>query len=862
MLLRLAGKDCSPDENRSAGSDSFFPLPALPGVATWLWRPSRHHAVFAEEWRGILNLPADSPLGTDIIWLWDNVFHEERTVFRERCLACAEGRNDHLDMVVRLECADHHLRWMLIRGVAHTDAQGSERKVSGIACDVSHLRLDERFLLHSVDYSRVQQMLGKNSPDFIVRFDAGFFPLYINPVAATYLNMTTEQAVGKTSDELVIFTTDKTFFSRHVTSVFTSANVVKSKASFLSPKHGEVTGEFYFWPEFDMNGKVLYVICHMSDLSEQNRVEQELRRNEQRFSAMHQLGQMLDKPEDEIISFFVDQVALLTQSPYSYLYLPDFSASGKTRMSWSNNIHKHISAEKLPSDRIPQDCFTKDFTCEKTITSPIVVNNADAFGTHVAFDVLPIRRYMVVPTIEDGRVVAIASVCNKETDYTDADLLQLEMFIRGAWLILLRRRYIYDLRRAKESAERASRVKDVFLANISHELRTPLNGMLSMLQLLELSPLADEQLEYVRTASLSGNSLLRIISDILDFSRMAAGKMSLQEGSFDLRATLISTMNLFAGEARQRGLDISVTIDDALPPLLWGDDARVRQIIFNLAGNALKFTQQGGVRVDCSLLPYRKQEKCCIYLSVADTGSGIPPEAHSIIFESFTQVGSKTGKYGGTGLGLSIVRQLVLHMGGTLTVDSQEGEGTTIHCSLPFALPPQMADAPSLQIRSATPSSRGLDVLIAEDDPVGRFAIRTFLERIGHRVVCADSGYQALEALQIRHFDCLITDIQMPDMDGLETVRRIRQGVFADIRPSEEMIDRVRQAMPETPSTPRVIPQDLIVVALTAHAMRGDREHFLRMGMDLYLSKPIIMEELRKVMQQVILHLERKETSH
>ena len=375
--------------------------------------------------------------------------------------------------------------------------------------------------------------------------------------------------------------------------------------------------------------------------------------------------------------------------------------------------------------------------------------------------------------------------------------------------------------------------------------------MLSMLQLLELAPLADEHLNYVRTASLSGQSLLRIISDILDFSRMESGKMSLQASPFDLRGTLTSTMNLFAGEARQRGLAISVSIDDALPSLFLGDDARVRQILFNLVGNALKFTEQGGISVECSLLPYRTKGKPWVYIAIADTGAGIPPEAHSTIFESFTQLEGKTGKYTGTGLGLSIVRQLVLHMDGSLTVESQVGKGTTIHCSLPFALPRELP-APLRQPPREEMSFRRLDILVAEDDPIGRFAIRTFLNRIGHRVLCVDAGRRALEALQIHPFDCLITDIQMPDMDGLEVVRRIRQGKFADIHPSDEVTAMVRRAMPEARLEQGNIPHDLTVVAFTAHAMRGDREHFLRMGMDLYLSKPIIMEELQKVLQQVL----------
>ena len=847
---RAAEKHFLSGESPFVRTNASFSVSSILGVASWLWEPLYDRAVYSREWRNLLDLPAEHILGASISWLWERVFVEDREAFRDACLACVNGLTDELDMAVRLESAERSWRWVLLRAKSSDDGHG--QRVSGVAIDVSRLRVDERFRPPPVENVRAYSAMLENSPDFIIRFDRQLFPLYINPVASTYLNIPQEQPIGKTCEELGIHADGCEFFRRNIMAVFEEGEGIRTTASLSSKLNGEITGEFCFWPELDAHGKVIAVTCHMSDLTEKIRAEQQVRRNEQRFSAMYQLAQMLDMPRDAIISFVVEQIAHLTKSRHSYLYLPDFGEGGKNCMFWSKSVHEWVGSEKLSADGIPSDCFTKEFACETTIRTPIVDNCTSKNEHHVSFGTLFIQRYMLVPAIEDGRVVCIASVCNKDNEYTDSDLRQLELFIHGAWLTLCRRRYVDDLKKAKESAEKASRVKDEFLANISHELRTPLNGMLSMLQLLELSPLADEQMEYVHTASLSGNSLLRIISDILDFSRMESGKVSLQTKPFDLRSTLLSTMNLFAGEASQRGLTISVDIDDRLPPILLGDDARVRQIFFNLAGNALKFTEVGGITVECSLLPYRKENQYWVYFAVRDTGVGIPPEAHSIIFESFTQiVGGKSGKYAGTGLGLSIVKQLVLHMGGSLTVDSQVGQGTTIHCSLPFNPPPKLS-VPLHAMQWKEPVFRCLDILVAEDDSVGRFAMRIFLKRLGHRVVCVDTGRRALEALRMHAFDCLITDIQMPVMDGLEAVRRIRQGDFADIRPTDEVVAQVLQDIPEARREPGEIPQDLIVVAFTAHAMRGDREHFLRMGMDQYLSKPIIMEELQKVLQQIL----------
>ena len=415
--------------------------------------------------------------------------------------------------------------------------------------------------------------------------------------------------------------------------------------------------------------------------------------------------------------------------------------------------------------------------------------------------------------------------------------------------------YVHALEKAKTMAETANRAKDEFLATVSHELRTPLNGVLGMLQLLQLSPLSGEQREYVRIACLSGQTLLRIISDILDFSRMESGRMELRDGIFDLRETLLSTMSLFISQARSKGLETTVSIDERLPAALVGDDARVRQIVFNLVGNALKFTNQGGIGLECSLLPHSARGKAWVYIAVRDTGVGMPPQMHGAIFEAFTQLDSSSAReQPGTGLGLVIVKRLVRMMGGALTVESEEGEGTTIHCSLPFTRADRrVADRMRRRPAFAGQRQQRLDVLVAEDDPVGRFALNAFLLRGGHRVVCVESGRQALEAVQLHAFDCLITDIQLPVMDGLEVTHRIRQGRFSGITPSREVADAVRNAVPEAPAAARLaVPRDLPVIALTAHAMSGDREYFLRMGMDMYLAKPVIMEELYAALDRIL----------
>ena len=386
-------------------------------------------------------------------------------------------------------------------------------------------------------------------------------------------------------------------------------------------------------PEMGVGESPASVFCLPRDQGGRTGAKQEVRLDEKRFTALYRLTQMQDEPEEDIVGFALERISLLTGSEHGCLFLPRASSryAVKNRMYWSKSVHDLVAPAVLPSQRMPPE-FTAGELARK-MPGPAIVNSA---GGARVFGVLPVYRYMAMPVIEDGRMVCLASVCNKQTEYTDADLKQMELLINGLLLVLHRRNRIHDLRKAKEDAELANRSKDEFLANVSHELRTPLNGVLSMLKLLQLSLLPDEQMQYVDAAEHSGRALLRILSDILDFSRMESGKMGLQIGRFDLRATLASTMRLFADEARRRGLDTSLKIDDTLPPVLLGDDARVRQILFNLVGNALKFTEQGGVSVECSLLPYSAGDKIWVYLAVRDSGIGIPSWAHDGIFDAFS----------------------------------------------------------------------------------------------------------------------------------------------------------------------------------------------------------------------------------
>lgn len=547
---------------------------------------------------------------------------------------------------------------------------------------------------------------------------------------------------------------------------------VQLEKRFISKNGDDMWGMVYLKIFSDEFNHPSYYICQINDITKQKESEQRLQESVERYTSLKKYN------HDSVISFGIDGRIInansMAEKITGYSIESELMGMELAKLIGPDNV-QNILDRALYDEKVDQQISslkTKNGEIVEVLTSiaPIYVNNKN------------IGFYLICKDISEQRQLLLA----------------------------------------KEAAESTNRAKSEFLAMMSHEIRTPMNGVVGMTDiLLETTELSEEQRGYVEIIRKSGDTLLNIINDILDLSKIEAGRTELHEHTFDLRKCIKDSFAVISMLADQKRLELFSTINHDVPDYIYGDGERLKQVLLNLLGNAVKFTHQGHISVKVTLL---KEDPGMLEFTVTDTGIGIDPAKLSEIFEPFAQIDSfMSRKHEGTGLGLAISRRIIGMMGGEIHAESDGKSGS----SFTFTIKPRKAaEVPGLEDpRHKKPASRQVSILLAEDNYINQLVLTKTLEKIGHKITPVTNGIGAVEAVRKESFDLILMDLHMPIMNGFDAAKAIKEELKEKCPP---------------------------IIAVTANALKGDREKCLAAGMDEYVSKPVKRDIILKLIDQLV----------
>lgn len=606
----------------------------------------------------------------------------------------------------------------------------------------------------------------EQSPTSIVITDIDGIIEYVNPTFTEITGYEKSEVIGKNPNILKTNYRDSNYY-KNLWDTILSGEIWHGE--FLNKKK---SGELY-WEEAlisairDNDDEIIKFLAIKEDISERKKISRVLRDSERRLRLItdNMKDAIIQTDEDGIIEYASPSTAILLG------YQPE------------DLISKSIYTLIHDDEKEKMELLKKENQKLKDI---IEIRILQGNGTYHWIE-------STVNEIDDMEIKGKVFICRD---------------------ITVKKRAEEEMKKSIAAAESTSKAKSQFLANMSHEIRTPMNGILGMTTLTLMTDLTKTQRENLELVKNSADSLIRIINSILDFSKIEAGKLILEELDFNINTLVEKTIASFKYKSEEKGIDIKSSINIKENKVYIGDPGRIQQILTNLIGNAIKFTEYGYVELIVDSL-FEKDNKSILQFSVVDTGIGIPKDKINHLFESFSQIdGSITRKYGGTGLGLAISKQLIEMMNGEIVVESIEGKGSSFIFTIELNISDHKSHLEDAENFNIPASEKKLKILLVEDDKINQMVTVALIEKQGHTIEIANNGIEAISKYKNEKFDLILMDIQMPEMDGIEATKKIRA-----------------YELNGNKYTP--------IIAVTAHAVQGDRERFLEAGMDDYISKPL-----------------------
>jgi len=750
-------------------------------AGTWEWNVQTGEIIRNHRWAEMLGYTL-SEVSSRCAANWACFTHPEDMQQADEMLEkVLSGELSQYDLTCRMLHKDGHLVWVRDVGrVLSRTADGQPLIMRGTHTDITALKLSEEALKYSDDQFRT--LLQDVSSISVQGYASDGTTRYWNKASETLYGYAKEEALGRNLLDLIIPPDMRENVRKDVRRMTETGQPTPSAEMTLMRKDGSPITVYSSHSIIHLPGREPELFCLDIDLTQRKQAEEALRISEEKYRLM------TENASDVIY------VMNRTRNQYTYMSPSIFHLRGFTAEEALAQTFQEVVAEEdhaVVLENIQQDTAHFRANPDAVITriSQIRLNHQD--GSKIWVEISSKYRRNPAGEIEVVGVIR---------DMTERHKAQ------------------EDLLAAKNRAEAASQAKSQFLANMSHEIRTPMNGILGMLQLLEMTSLTAEQKEFVHVTKASSNALLILINDILDYSKIEAGKLNLEHIEFEPIPLIHDVMALFELPSAQKGLILESCFESDIPAGLIGDPFRLRQILSNLVGNAVKFTGSGKISLSARNLGPRSENRVEIGFEVADTGIGISAEVIEHLFQSFNQGdNSNTRRYGGTGLGLAISRSLVEMMGGKLGVTSQPGEGSRFFFTCLFEQPTvQIQGVGTCREEPQEPLKRmeSFHLLLVEDDNIGRLIVKKLAGYKGWRMSFAENGQAAYELCRKTAFDVILMDVQMPVIDGYDAT--------AMLRCLEKKTGR------HTP-----------IIALTANALQGDRERCLDAGMDDYMAKPL-----------------------